>query len=233
MPLPATAPSCSRKLPLAAPHCSCMPLAFPPTGLSPPSPPAHPATLLIVPLPGAGKFFGIRNGIDPDIWDPSGARPRLRKERLVHVPHPHPWCAGRALHLAVSKQVECTIAAGPFRVRTAAGPVPSKPLVLFTGFLAHSQTSCRGPAAKWPPLLTSPAPPLLAPHAEDPLLPLGYTAESVVEGKAAAKAELRKRMQLSNAGRQSLVLEVCIAAVHIAAAHVLLRMFYHQQCGGA
>ncbi len=36
--------------------------------------------------------------------------------------------------------------------------------------------------------------------AEDPLLPLGYTAESVVEGKAAAKAELRKRMQLSNAG---------------------------------
>ena len=37
--------------------------------------------------------------------------------------------------------------------------------------------------------------------AEDPLLPLGYTAESVIEGKAAAKAELRKRMQLSNAGR--------------------------------
>ncbi|KAL4419296.1 hypothetical protein ABPG77_001628 [Micractinium sp. CCAP 211/92] len=35
--------------------------------------------------------------------------------------------------------------------------------------------------------------------AEDPLLPRGYTADSVVEGKAAAKAELRKRMQLSNA----------------------------------
>ncbi|PRW39290.1 Soluble starch synthase chloroplastic amyloplastic isoform A [Chlorella sorokiniana] len=60
----------------------------------------HPAI-----APHHGKFFGIRNGIDPDIWDPS----------------------------------------------------------------------------------------------EDPLLPLGYTAESVVEGKAAAKAELRKRMQLSNA----------------------------------
>jgi hypothetical protein len=38
------------------------------------------------------------------------------------------------------------------------------------------------------------------PAAEDPLLPMGYTADTAIEGKAAAKAELRKRMQLSNAG---------------------------------
>ena len=47
----------------------------------------------------------------------------------------------------------------------------------------------------------SPPTPLLdCPAAEDPLLPMGYTADTAVEGKAAAKAELRKRMQLSNAG---------------------------------
>lgn len=68
---------------------------------------------------------------------------------------------------------------------------------LQTPCVVHCINSCKHHL----PLLTSPAP-LFAPHAEDPLLPLGYTAESVVEGKAAAKAELRKRMQLSNAGER-------------------------------
>lgn len=109
----------------------------------------------------AGKFWGIRNGIDPDIWDPAGGRARG---------------AGSA-------------SSGP---RTACRPRASS--------TTHDRPAGRKQDAECAGLRTPQRPCYPSESAEDPLLPRGYTADSVVEGKAAAKAELRKRMQLSGAG---------------------------------
>lgn len=70
-------------------------------------------------------------------------------------------------------------------------------------FGVATQGAVRAATSVSHPLLTR-TPLLFNPPAEDAMLPMGYTADSVVEGKAAAKAELRKRMGLSNAGEGGL-----------------------------
>jgi len=143
--------------------------------------------------PHLHKFVGIRNGIDPEIWDPSEGT------------------GDDAVAAAAVQNVTAALPARPLSYLKVAGtfcsPIPasSSPLLTETatglggGGGKDSSTQATIPPPPPPPMITTAA------KSGGRFMPVPYTAANVEEGKKAARQKLRERLGLTNWGDKFMV----------------------------